>query len=226
MHKPAGTVLTLRSSVLLLLTGALLPAAVGCGQQAGAMMYFLGPQRKEIVKARYTLTKGPLLILFEEAPSVDLPPELHDLVINALIDEFKRLEINTQVVPPAKVNELRRQNEMPIKRGIREVGRLVDAEQVLWIHPREFSMADKLEQTLEPAKLTVMVKVINAKAKSADELRLWPVSEDGEEVGIQISAHDVRKAHSADELLRKIANTFAGEMGRVFHDYDANAENP
>ena len=217
-----------RRFVALTLAAATLGTAAACGPQAGAFFYFFGAHPKQTVQAKFKLTPGPLLILFDDSPAVDLPPEMRDLVVRALIDEFKKTAINDKVVPPARLNELRQTHrdvtEKGTPRGIREMGRLVDAEQVLWIYPKEFVMADAPERAMEPAKVSVVLKVIDAETTERGKVRLWPVSEEGELVSAQIEARDVRSAQSADELERTIAQQLAVEISRLFRDYDAADE--
>jgi hypothetical protein len=98
---------------------------------------------------------------------------------------------------------------------------MVNAEQVLWLHPKEFAMSDTPETSLDPAKLTVAVKVINAQAEDPGQLRLWPVAEDGELISITVSPNDVRRTKTRNELLKTIADKLALEIGCQFRDYDA-----
>jgi len=198
----------------------LLVAAAGCGPQVGAFWYFFGPQKHEVIAAKFKLTKGPLLILMDDSPALDLPPQTRELVVRSLMDEFKAAGINEKVIPPARVNELRQQNPDFEKKGIRELGRAAGAQQVLWIFPKEFSMADTLDQTLRPARFTVVLKVINAEAERRDEVRLWPVSSEGELVGIEVNPHEVRAAKSSEELLRTMAQRLAVEIAHQFRDHE------
>ncbi len=200
-------------------------APSGCGPQFGTMLYFLTPPKKEQVKAKFVPTQDTLLILFDESPALDLPPELGDQLVRALMDEFGRVGINKKVVPPERIAELRRKENNFYRRdgrpyGIREVGRMADAAQVLWVYPREFTMADLPEQAVDPAKFTVLLKIINAKAEKSEDLRLWPVSEEGEPVTITVDAHDVRKMNSPQELTKRMTSEMAVEIGHLFHDYE------
>jgi len=197
-----------------------LAALTGCGPQFGAFLYFFGQPPKQTVQAKFKLTTGPLLILFDDSPAVDLPPEMRTLVVRAITDEFTRTGSNERVVPLTRLNERRQTHRELDKRGMREVGRLAQADQVLWLYPREFSMAGAPEQALDPAKLTVVIKVIDAKATERTKVRLWPVSEDGELVSISVPPHEVRAAQSPDALLRTMAQRLAVEVGHLFHDYE------
>jgi hypothetical protein len=196
----------------------------GCGPQFGALRYFFGTMPKQTVQAKFKPTKGTLLVLFDDSPVVDLPPEMREMVVRAITDEFKKNAVNEKIVPSAKLNELRQQrrdvNERGTPRGIREMGRMVNAEQVLWLYPKEFSMAGTPEQALDPARLTVVLKVINAQAEDRAQIRLWPLSEEGELVSITIPSHKVRDAKTPDDLLRTMAETLAVEIGRLFRDYE------
>jgi len=197
----------------------------GCGPQAGSFWYFFGPQQQMIVKAKFKLTTDSLMILIDESTAMDMPPDMYNVIARSLTDELDRRGINQHVVPLARVQELRRRgadvNDRGGMRGIREMGRMVNAEQVLWLYPKEFSMSDTPETSLDPAKLGVVLKVINAQAEDREQLRLFPVSEDGELVSITISPNDVRRAKTRNELLKTMADRLALEIGCLFRDYDA-----
>ncbi len=202
----------------------MLLAFAGCGPEAGAFIYFFGQPPKQVVKARFKLTTGPLLILFDDSPAVDMPPELREMAVRAIAEEFRNTKVNDKVVPPSRLAELRRKREdvtpRGVPRGIREVGRMVEAEQVLWMLPKEFAMPTTPEQVADPARLTVALKVINAKATERDQLRLWPISEDGELVSVTIPPHKVRQTKTTNELLDLIARELAVEVGRLFRDWE------
>jgi hypothetical protein len=210
----------------LLVVGA---AVGGCGPQVGALGYFFAPHPKQTIPAKFKLTTGPLLILVDDSPSLDTPPDFDRYVVQALSEEFGTRDINKNVVPAARVREMRREHNNfetndGLPRGIREVGQLFDAEQVLWVQPKEFAMSDTPITALDPARLTVALKVINAKAEHRDELRLWPTSEEGELVTIQIKPQDVRKTKSPDELLKRMTQALAGKIGLLFRDHQLTAE--
>jgi hypothetical protein len=202
----------------------LLLALTSCGPQAGAWLYFFGPKHTVTVKAKCKLTQGPLLILMDESPALDLPPDLEPRLVRAVRDEFERTGINKKAIDPNRVAELRRQHEDFHRRGIREVGRMVDAEQVLWIYPREIALAQRPEEATDPARLSVALKVINAQAETADELRVWPVSDEGEIVTIEIDPHEMQQIKSTDELMRRLTNRMALHISQLFRDYDPEKE--
>ncbi|MBN1488400.1 MAG: hypothetical protein JXA69_00660 [Phycisphaerae bacterium] len=206
-----------RHTGIILLTASAF--AAGCGPTGGAFAYFFGPTPKHTIEAKFTLSPGPLLILVDDSAALDLPPQLREFVLRALIDEFRRAGINEQVVPPSRFNEMRRSQRDLDKRGIREVGRMFDVDQVLWVHPRAFSMSDQPENALDPAKVTVALKVINARAEQREAVRVWPVSEEGELVSISLAPHEVRAAGTPDALIRKMAETLAAEIGLLFHKH-------
>jgi len=201
---------------------AVLAAALcvaGCGPSGGAFAYFFGPTPKHKVDATFSLSPGPLLILVDDSAALDLPPQLREFVLRALIDEFRRTGINEQIVPPSRFNEMKRKNPDLDERGIREVGRMFDVDQVLWVHPRAFSMSDQPESALDPAKMTVALKVINAQAQQREAVRLWPMSEEGELVSISLTPHEVRDAGTPESLIRTMAETLAAEIGLLFRDH-------
>lgn len=193
----------------------------GCGPDMGAFLYHFGATPKQTVKAQYTLTKGKLLVLVDDAPGLDLPPQFCDRLHRAIRDEFEQTGINREMVGPADVSELRRKHADFDRLGIREVGRLAGAEQVVWVRPMTFEMNDNPDMTVDETRLIVAIKVINAKAESKDDLRLWPTSEDGHPIEIKISPGEVRELRTADAVLGKLATNLAEEVGRLFRDYDA-----
>jgi hypothetical protein len=66
----------------------------------------------------------------------------------------------------------------------------------------------------------VALKVINAKTDRREDLRLFPVSEEGELVSITVSPHDARATKTPDELHRIMAERLAVEVGHLFRDYE------
>ncbi len=200
---------------------ALFGVIAGCGPQAGTFLYFFGQPPKQTTKAQFKLTKGPLLILFDDSPAVDMPPEFREVTIRRMTDLFRQVGINDKVVAPARLNQIRQENRDFDKKGIREIGRMAKAEQVLWLHPKEFALPTAPEQALDPGRVSVVLKVINANAEERGDLRLWPVSEEGELVSMTFAPARMRDAKTEQERIELMADNLAAKISRLFYDYDA-----
>jgi len=71
---------------------------------------------------------------------------------------------------------------------------------------------------MSPARFTVAVRVINAKAETADEVRLWPTEREGRLVQVQISPHEIRQCKDLKEAHQKIAAAMAVEVAKLFYE--------
>ena len=69
------------------------------------------------------------------------------------------------------------------------------------------------------ARYAVTVKVINAKAKTKEEVRLWPPSTEGEFIQVNANPHEHQSAKSEDALAKQLSTKLAEEVVRLFRDY-------
>ena len=97
-------------AVLFCLTAGLVPGLLGCGQQFGAFLYWTGLYPKPTVKAEFTLTEGPLLILVEDDYNVTRSQVTRNAIGAALTQELARHKVNRRVVPLERLDQLRQQD--------------------------------------------------------------------------------------------------------------------
>jgi hypothetical protein len=196
---------------------SLAPAA-GCGPSLGAWLYTLKLYPTQTIAAQYTIPKGNLLILVDDDRDLIQPKTARDSLIDELAKLFKEHEVADRVTTNEELSKLRQQEPKFEKRGAREIGQLANADTVLWLNTINFSLNNDLEMTVTPGKFAVMVKVVNAKAEKADEVRLWPTDRDGRLVEVTMSSHDIRQCKSLKEAHEKMAAALADEVAKLFYE--------
>ena len=201
-----------------LVIAALFSSLVGCGPTMGAYWYNFGlvPNRK--VPAEYHLPEGPILILIDDDQDLIQPPTAKFALVDALAKELKAHGIAERVTTNEELARVRQSEPKFDTRGAREVGRLVDADTVLWLSTKQFFVASDLEMAVTPAKFAVTVKAVNARAEKRGDVRLWPTHREGHLVSVTVSAHDVRASKTETEAHQKIAESLAVEVANLFYD--------
>lgn len=206
----------LRLALLLTLT----IACGGCGVTQGKLLYFMGFGQGKKIEAKFKLTDGPILILVDDADGiVDWPVALR-LLQDDLAQELLRTKSAQKIVPVQTVQALRQTTPDFDKRGIREVGRMVDAEQVIWLGVDEFFVTEDPHEVHDAAYFVVSVKVINAR-EDDDRLRvrLWPDEPEGYRVLAQVSAGEAAQAKTKDKISKLLTDRLAVNIAKLFHEY-------
>jgi hypothetical protein len=165
----------LRQGALLVVVLGLSLGLGGCGQQFGAFLYWTGLYPKPTVKAEFTLTKGPLLILVEDDYNVTQSHRIRDEIAARLAQELVGHKVNNRIIPLERLERVRQQDPDYDKIPADKLGRRVGAEQILWLKIIDYAVGD--EQTEDPseaAHMVVTVRVINCHAEHRDDVRLWP----------------------------------------------------
>ncbi|UCG31678.1 MAG: hypothetical protein JSU68_08415 [Phycisphaerales bacterium] len=152
-----------------------MPVLSGCGQQFGAFLYWTGLYPKPTVKAEFTLTKGPLLILVEDDYNVTQSRGIRDEIAARLAQELIIHKVNNRIIPLERLERVRQQDPDYAKIPADKLGRRVGAEQILWIKIIDYAMGDdQAEDPAEAANMVLTVRVINCHAEQRDDVRLWP----------------------------------------------------
>ena len=164
------------SAVLGLSCAALLIACVaGCGMQAGTLFYFLGAGRLHTVEAEFALTEGPLLILVDDLNERLTWGPARDRIAEELAKELLEHEAAAKIIAPQTLKRHRRTQAGFDDLKCTQVGRLVGADQVLWIDVQAFYAEEEVHDTTQAASLAVTVRVINPnERKDRAKVRLWP----------------------------------------------------
>lgn len=197
----------------------------GCGPQAGALWYHLGLVPRQKVEAKYTLTKGPLLILVEGgSDELVATPRLRSLLVNELTKQFAQHRVNRNVIPQAEIDRLRRTQPRFDQIATNRVGKKLGAEQVLWLTIEEFAVETTPEDPTKAASLVLSARVINAQASRREDVRLWPAPGDWQTVSVTKTMHFMQKVEGQEELIRVLAAEMAERVAKLFHDYEIAPE--
>lgn len=194
--------------------------AAGCGFTQGKMLYMAGFGQRKMVPAQYKLTEGPVAILIDDLESkVDWPIALH-LLEDDVGQALLRSASAAKIVPPQTMQGLRQTQPDFNARGMREVGRMAGAEQVLWIGIEDFYVTDEPSEVQEAAYMVAAVKVINAlEEEDRMRVRLWPAHPEGHRVTARASAADVTRAKTRDAVSKELTHQLAETIARLFHDH-------
>ena len=104
--------------------GCLLSVALasGCGISQGAALYMMGFGQRAIVKAKFQLSDGPILVLVEDpAGQIDWPPALQHLT-HELGQELIKNAATRKVIPNETLNHLRQNRPQFERLSCREIG--------------------------------------------------------------------------------------------------------
>ncbi len=192
----------------------------GCGITQGKLLYFMGFGQGKKIEAKYQLSEGPIMILVDDTDGiVDWPVALR-LLQDDVAQALLQTESTTKVVPVQTVQTLRQTTPDFDKRGIREVGRMANADQVLWLGVDEFFVTEDPHEVHDAAYFVVSVKVINAREEE-DRLRvrLWPDEPEGYRVLAQVSAGEAGQAKTKDKISKLLTDRLATNIAKLFHEY-------
>lgn len=191
---------------------------VGCSEIAAAL-YFLRPPQK--VTAEYKLPPGPVLVLVDDDQGLIQPPTARMLLVDALARELKAHNITDRVTTNEELARIRQAEPRFDQRGARELGQLAEADTVLLLSTQAFFLEDDLEIASVPAKFAVTVRVINARAEKADQVRLWPpetTEREGRLVEAEVDPHTLRAGKNTAEAHAQLANALAVKVAQLFYD--------
>ncbi len=218
MYAPRGSVAGPRPTIVLALVMLAALVQAGCGGTAGAWLWWLtDPEEK--VKAEHKLGKGRLLILIDEDKGWLADPSVRPLLMEALIKQLSEHDVNENVVSQEVVTRLRQKDPQFERRGAREVGQRVKAEQVLHLNVRKFTL---LDETVKPAyrgRFSLAAKVLNVKATTPEDVRVWPRSPEGRIVEVTTDLHAGKGATYGEKLTRRLCEEMAEKVAKLFYDH-------
>lgn len=193
---------------------------VGCGPSSGAVMYTFGLYPTQKIAAEYKPTTGNVLILVDDDRDLIQPSTAREVLVDELAKLLKEHGLAERVTTNEELARLRQEEPRFDQRGAREIGKLANAETVIWMKTTAFSLTSDLEMVMSPARFAVAVFVLNAQAEKAEEVRLWPTDREGRPVEISISPHDIRKCKDLKEAHTLLATTMADEVAKLFYDQE------
>lgn len=192
----------------------------GCGYSQGQLLYLFGFGRRAVVKAKFRLTEGPVLILVDDPSGrVDWPPATRYLA-DGLSQELIKHKAAGKIIPRRTLDNLRRRDPDFATRSCHQIGERAGAKQVLWIQVRDFYAQKEFSEPRNAAYFNVAVKVINPhEKKSRSRVRLWPMSPEGHDVTVALDGATVASAKTKDDIAKELSRRLAAEIARLFYDY-------
>jgi len=207
-----------RTAVLVLWCSAGMAAVSGCGPQAGAFWYFAGLGSDQKVPAECTLPEGPLVVLVDDDLDLVQPPTAKEVLVDELATNLKTHEAIVKVTTNEELKHLRRMHSDFDDLKISEVGKLAQADTMIWISVLDYAVNDDLELVVTPGRCNVKIKVFNIKETDKSKLRLWPPERQGRVVKVEVSPHDLRRCKTKRELHAKMGKAIADEVGKLFYE--------
>ncbi|MBN1512052.1 MAG: hypothetical protein JXB13_08555 [Phycisphaerae bacterium] len=205
--------------ILLLLVLVILPAGPACGPEGGALLYWMGAGQKEKVGAEFTLGPGPILVLVDDPEERLSWAEARDLLADETANALLANKATEKVVSNQAVQRLRRSRSDFEDRGCREIGEMLKAERVLWLQVADFFASEETQDLTAAARFAVSVRVINAKAQTREEVRLWPEEMEGRPVKAELSANEMSRLKGRREITQALTAKLGNEVARLFHEH-------
>jgi len=196
----------------------------GCGQQFGAFLYWTGWYPKPTVEAEFTLTKGPILILVDDDYNLTESQVTRDAIASALAEQLAVHKANRRPVPLERLKRIRLTAPDYAKISAHELGRMVQAEQVLWIKIVEYKIGDlEADNPNEAARVIVSLRVLDCHAERRDDVRLWPTGREPHRLEITEPLATVQSlGREKIELL--LIQELADQTAKLFYDYKVEPE--
>jgi len=191
----------------------------GCGYTGGELLFFTGLFRRKKIPAQFKLSDGPILILMDDPGGVVDWPVAIRLLQDDLTQELLKTKSAKKIIPVQTIQSLRQTHPDFDKRGCREVGRMADADQVLWVKVRDFHASPELDNISEAAYFVVSILVIDPNQTDKWKVRQWPVSPNGQLVSAKIPGDKVNRAKTRDAISKILTDQLATKIARYFHDY-------
>ena len=198
-------------------------ATAGCTYGAGEFLFAMGVGRGSRVPAEFTLTTGRLMVFIDDVHErVDWPPArayLFDELTQALL----RNEAATKIIPLETIEALRSSLPNFNELSAREVGEMVEADQVLWVETTEFFAQESFIDAGDAAYWTGTVKVINPKeTESRSRVRLWPTSPSGHLVRARMTGAHVAEKKTTDKISKELAKIMGEHIAKLFYEHRAD----
>ncbi len=213
----------MRTRTALALGGLLLISQTGCGGTAGAWLWWLtNPERK--VEAEYKIGPGRLLILVDDDKGRLPNPTMRPLLRTALVKQFEEHKVCKEFVPVEAIVRLRQRDSQFARRGAREIGRRLDADIVLQLNVRTFTLHHNTVKPAYKGQFMVTVKVLDAHATSPEDVRLWPQSTEGKTVEVETELHTGKGSSYDDQLTRRLCDEMAEKIAKLFYEHKVRKE--
>lgn len=212
------------SRFLLLTVLCVVPAmlAAGCGQQFGALLYFMGVIPSEKVPAEFHLTTGRLLILIDDDSDQVSQPEVFDRLTKQIAKELADYpDRPTRVIPYAQVRELQQRERDFSQYTADHIGKLLEADEVLWIKVDVFQPGSiAATDVSRSAQFTVNLRLLDTHAETRDEVQIWPESREPRRVSEGLSLAFVQEKNNDRIVAEELTDRLAESITLIFVDHE------
>lgn len=173
----------------------------------------LGKGKQE---ALYTIPKNKrVLILVEPHPGRDVPADVPPALTQAIADHLYRYQAAGEFVSQQKLMDLRRDPVAFGNLSIQDIGHRTGADVVLYVDLLTFAPEEISAGQLTKGEALALFKLVDASG-----LRLWPAGADpGSTVRASVPEQYIEQ-QSLTVVKRRLINSLAVQVGRVFHQYD------
>lgn len=197
----------------------LLVSLAGCSYSGGEALFMTGLFKRPQVDADFKLTDGPVAVIVDDFGELCHWSEAPGVLESRVVDQLSKHNAAKRLISPAKVKSMRQSYPEFDKRGFRELGRLLEADQVIAIEIRAFDASVEVRQVSAAARMSVAVKVIDSREQTeSSRVRLWPGSHAGESLSVELDASSVRRAETREGILDKLATELAEKIAQKFYD--------
>jgi hypothetical protein len=203
--------------------GLVLLATTGCGQQLGALLYYVTPEAKN--KGEYKIPPSRMAILIDDPygalPRSDLRTQIHATIVRELADH----KVQATIIPLADVARLEQANRDFDNLSIRAVGEQVHADQVLYVSILSFTTGEDAKHGVYSGSAKAQVKVCSTQRKTS--VRLWPPTGDGYTVTViqpRETTEEWGSSKAADVYAATVADRLARRIAMLFYEHSAETE--
>ncbi len=196
----------------------LLGAAAGCGYSGGEALFISGLFLRPKIPAEFTLTEGPVAVLVDDFDEHCAWPEAPSVLADQVAGQLQKHHAAKKLVPAIKLRQLRQSRIDFDDLSARRIGELIGAEQVIAIEVRSFHAALEPTEANAAARMTVSVKVLNAReTQHRSKVRVWPISPGGKLYQAELSAGQVTRAGGRGGILSALTEALAERIVKSFY---------
>lgn len=215
-----STLLNCKTTLWGIIICAALTLVSGCGYSHGQLLFLLGAGRGQLIKPEFTLTTAPVLVLVDDqSEKVTYPPsKLH--LAESVADELLRNKAAVKIIPEESLAALRQSDPDFARRGCREIGEKLGAEQVIWLEIHDYLVSPDIEDAISAARCTVSVKVLNVlETKDRLRVRVYPSTPEGRILSVKLSGSELVPLKTRERISRELMSRLSVPIAKLFYEY-------
>jgi hypothetical protein len=168
------------------------------------------------VSPEYQLPPKRLLILVDTPTYGQGPAGLRSILTQELAREIELQDLPPSLIPADRLAELRVTAEDFDRLDIAEIGRRVDAQQVLYLEILQFSLGSVLDSSTGRGEVRARVKIFDVE----ENRRVWPETRPlGHDVSVSTSLREPFGKEKEQALTQDLCGRTAQAVVRLFREY-------